>query len=181
MANTQQEAKHFGSERSAVLADQVSLPLLSSKQGIKFQYFRTIAKSRVRRYHQYMETTMTTNSLRLSLMRVTRKDLEYRVERLNVVLNRPKAAWTRIPADAGKVNMRANIGHFLLETNSPGDGWTRYTLSMIISEGGGEINVSPCCTLQEMWSFLAGVFSVLDSQFMCDGAKHTFDKYEVQS
>jgi len=32
MANTQQEAKHFGSERSAVLADQVSLPLLSSKQ-----------------------------------------------------------------------------------------------------------------------------------------------------
>jgi hypothetical protein len=111
-------------------------------------------------------------------MKITRKDLEHRIERLNAVLNRPSAGWTRsTDATTGKVSTRANIGHFLLETNSPGDGWTRYTLAMIIGEGGGEINASPCCTLQEMWSYLAGVFSVLDSVHMCDGDKHTFDKY----
>ena len=113
-------------------------------------------------------------------MRVTRKMLEARVNRLNVVLNRPVAGWTRsTDAATGKVSTRANVGHFLLETNSPGDGWTRYTLAQIISEGGGEMNVSRCCTLQEMYAYLCGVFDVLDSQFMCDGAKHTFDKMKA--
>jgi len=115
-------------------------------------------------------------------MRLTRKMLEARVDRLNVVLNRPKAGWTRTQGSNGDWNkMSANVGHFLLETNSPGDGWTRYTLAMIVSEGGGEINVSPCCNLQGMWDYLRGVFDVLDSQFMCDGAKHTFDKYESKA
>lgn len=109
-------------------------------------------------------------------MKITRNNLEHRVERLNAVLNRPAAGWTRSTDAAGKVSTRANIGHFLLETNSPGDGWTRYTLAQIVSEGGGEINVSPCCDLQGMWDYLRGVFDVLDSQFMCDGEKHTFDK-----
>lgn len=106
--------------------------------------------------------------------------LESRVKRLNAVLNRPTAGWTRISNDrtpAIHPDLRANVGHFLLETNSPGDGWTRYTLAMIMSEGGGEINVSHCCTLQEMWAYLCGVFDMLDSVHMCDGAKHTFDKY----
>jgi hypothetical protein len=115
-------------------------------------------------------------------MRVTRKMLEARVERLNAVLNRPKAGWTRTQNSNGDWNkMSANRGHFLLETNSPGDGWTRYTLAMIVSEGGGEINVSHCCTLNEMWAYLCGVFDVLDSVHMCDGDRHTFDKYEPKA
>jgi hypothetical protein len=101
--------------------------------------------------------------------------LQDRVQRLNAVLNRPGQSWTADVKNGRLIH--ANLGHFLLESNSPGDGWTRYTLAMIVGEGGGEMNVSPCCNAQEMWAYLRGVFDVLDSQFMCDGAKHTFDKY----
>jgi hypothetical protein len=117
-------------------------------------------------------------------MRVTRKMLERRVERLNAILNRPVTGWTRIPSpdnpDAElSAKLRANVGHFLLESNSPGDGWTRYTLTMIVSDGGGEINVSHCCTLQEMWAYLCGVFDVLDSMPITFNPEmpHTFAKY----
>jgi hypothetical protein len=117
-------------------------------------------------------------------MRVTRKMLESRVERLNAMLNRPATGWTRVPSpnnpDAElSSKLRANVGHFLLESNSPGDGWTRYTLTMIVSVGGGELNVSHCCTLQEMHAYLCGVFDVLDSMpitFNPD-MPHTFAKY----
>lgn len=48
---------------------------------------------------------------------------------------------------------------------------------MLVGEHGGEINVSPSCTAQEMHTYLRGVFDVLDSHMMCDGGKHTFDKW----
>ena len=110
-------------------------------------------------------------------MRITRKMLNDRIDRLNAILNRPRAAWTRL-AEAAKdgSNMRSNDGHFLLSSYSPGDGWTRYRLNVIVGERGGEMEISPSCTAQEMWTYLRGVFDVLDSQFMCDGGKHTFDK-----
>jgi hypothetical protein len=112
-------------------------------------------------------------------MRISRAMLSARVDRLNAVLNRPAAGWTRLAeVTGGRVTMRANIGHFVLESYSPGDGWTRYTLSMLVNDGGGQMNVSPCCTLQEMWVYLRGVFDVLDSVHMCDGDKHTFDTYK---
>jgi len=105
-------------------------------------------------------------------MRITRKMLQSRVDRLNVVLNRPSTAWTRLekPAKDGH-NMRSNEGHFLLDSNSPGDGWTRYSLACIVGENGGQTNVSPTCNAQEMWVFLRGVFDVLDSEYT-----HNFDK-----
>ncbi len=102
--------------------------------------------------------------------------LDDRVRRLNISLNRPQTAWTRNEnAEQGKVNMVANSGHLFLETCSPGDGWTRYTLTEIVGESGGESNVSPTCNAQEMWAYLRGVWDVLDSEYT-----HRFDK-AVQS
>lgn len=109
-------------------------------------------------------------------MRITRKMLQSRVDNLNRVLNRPASGWTRIEKD-GRNLSHANLGHFLLDSYSPGDGWTRYRLAMICSDGGGQIEVSPCCTAQEMWTYMRGVFDVLDSVFMCDGGNQTFTKY----
>jgi hypothetical protein len=99
--------------------------------------------------------------------RITRSFLQARVDRLNKVLNRPATAWTRLPADTKfkPLVMRANVGHFQLDSNSPGDGWTRYTLSLIVSEGGGETNCSRCLTASEMSAYLQGVFDVLDSEY----------------
>jgi hypothetical protein len=71
--------------------------------------------------------------------------------------------------------MKANVGHLFLETNSPGDGWTRYKLVQIMNEGGGENNLSPTCTVQEMWTYLRGVFDVLDSEYT-----HNFDKLKKE-
>jgi hypothetical protein len=101
-------------------------------------------------------------------MRITRKMLESRVHRLNIVLNRPIEGWTR---DEKRHAIRSTEGHFLLDSNSPGDGWTRYTLSCIVGENGGQTNVSPTCTAQEMWTYLREVFDVLDSEY-----SHNFDK-----
>jgi hypothetical protein len=113
-------------------------------------------------------------------MRITRAMLNARIERLNVILNRPATAWTRIPRNPKSLipaeRMVSNEGHFTLDSYAPGDGWVRYTLSMIVGENGGQINVSPSCTAVEMAIYLRGVFDVLDSVFMCDGGKHTFDK-----
>jgi len=95
--------------------------------------------------------------------------LQSRVDRLNIVLNRPKTAYTLKENVGGKVYL-PNDGHFKLDTNSPGDGWTRYALAMML-ESGGETNVSPTCTAQEMWTYLRGVFDVLDSEYT-----HNFDK-----
>lgn len=101
-------------------------------------------------------------------MRITKRLLRDRVQRLNVVLNRPAQAYTCDP-QSGHI-IHANAGHFLLECNSPGDGWTRYTLAMML-QTSGETNVSPTLNAQEMWAYLRGAFDVLDSQYT-----HNFDK-----
>jgi hypothetical protein len=92
-------------------------------------------------------------------MRVTRQALRARVEQLNKILNRPAEAYTT--NEKGRI-LHANAGHFILEVNAPGDGWTRYTLAMML-ESSGETNVSPCLNGQEMWAYLRGVFDVLNS------------------
>lgn len=130
-----------------------------------------------------MERTSTPNSnVRLiterkeETVRITRSALQSRIDRLNVVLNRPKTAWTKLEKTRPDgSNMRSNEGHFLLSSYSPGDGWTRYTLSCIVGENGGETTISPTCTAQEMWTYLRGIFDVLDSEYT-----HNFDK-AVQS
>lgn len=80
---------------------------------------------------------------------------------LNAVLGRPSAAWTK---DATGKYLRSNEGHFLLDVYSPGDGWTRYKLSCIVGESGGEREISHSCTASELWEYLNGIFAVLDSQ-----------------
>lgn len=107
-------------------------------------------------------------------MRITRAILQSRVDRLNVVLNRPKTAYTKQPKPTktpGSVayTLTPNHGHFLLDTNSPGDGWTRYHLAMML-ESGGETNVSHGCNAQEMFAYLRGVLDVLDTVYT-----HQFD------
>lgn len=97
--------------------------------------------------------------------RTTKAMLNSRVDRLNVVLNRPKTAYTR---DSEK-RLHPNGGHFLLEGNNPGDGWTRYGLYEML-ESGGQSNVSPTLNASEMWAYLRGVFDVLDSEYT-----HRFD------
>jgi hypothetical protein len=107
-------------------------------------------------------------------MKITKAILRERVDRLNLILNRPRDTWS---PDAPEKPHKSNDGHFFLDTYTPGDGWTRYTLSVIVGSGGGQMNVSPGCTAQEMHAYLRGVFDMLDSVFMCDGGKHTFDKW----
>lgn len=113
-------------------------------------------------------------------MRITRKMLQLRVDNLNRILNRPQTGWARIERDGHNVS-QAKLGHFLLDIWAPGDGWARYRLSMICTEGGGQIDISPCCTAQEIWAYLRGVFDVLDSVHMCDGGKQTFSKYKPEA
>lgn len=105
-------------------------------------------------------------------MRITRQMLQARIDRLNEVLGRPKESWTR---DGNGKYLRSNEGHFLLDTNSPGDGWTRYRLSQIVGESGGERTISSSCTGPELWEYLQGVFAVLDSQ-MYHGDNGNFSK-----
>ncbi len=93
--------------------------------------------------------------------------LQSRVDRLNVVLNRPATAWTR---NEDKT-LVSNEGHFLLDSNSPGDGWTRYSLSQIVGKNGGQGCQSSTFNAQEMWAYLGGVFDVLDTEYT-----HRFDK-----
>lgn len=94
-------------------------------------------------------------------MKITRKMLQERIARLNVVLGRPAEAWSK---DGNGKYLRSNEGHFLLDTYSPGDGWTRYKLMQIVGESGGEREISHSCTASELWEYLNGVFAVLDSQ-----------------
>jgi len=96
-------------------------------------------------------------------MRITRAILQSRVDRLNAVLNRPKTAYTKVVHGGGKTYI-PNDGHFKLDTNSPGDGWTRYHLAMML-ESGGETNASHGCNAQEMFAYLRGVMDVLDSVY----------------
>ena len=101
-------------------------------------------------------------------MRITRAILQSRVERINAVLNRPKTAYTLVE-DAGGKTYLPNDGHFKLDSHSPGDGWTRYHLAMML-ESGGEVNVSHGCNAQEMFAYLRGVLDVLDTIYT-----HRFD------
>jgi hypothetical protein len=101
-------------------------------------------------------------------VRITRSILQSRVDRLNVVLNRPKTAYTKVEHVGGKTYL-PNDGHFKLDCNSPGDGWTRYHLAMML-ESGGETNVSHGCNAQEMFAYLRGVLDVLETVYT-----HRFD------
>lgn len=111
-------------------------------------------------------------------MRITRSVLQSQVDRLNEVLNRPRTGWTK-QTKHGVAALVSNEGHFLLDTSSPGDGWTRYTLSEIVGKNGGQRNISPCCNLQEMWNYLRGVFDVLDS--VHSGNVDTFHKKDART
>lgn len=101
-------------------------------------------------------------------MRVTKNMLRERVATLNRLLHRQDDAWTVHAVT--QAPLHSNPGHLMLDANSPGDGWTRYTLSVVVGENGGETNISPTLNAQEMWAYLQGVFAVLDT-----GYTHHFD------
>ena len=105
-------------------------------------------------------------------MRITRSILQSRVDRLNAVLNRPKTAYRKV-VNVGGTTYHPNDGHFKLDCNSPGDGWTRYHLAMML-ESGGETNVSHGCNAQEMFAYLRGVLDVLDTVYT-----HQFDVHAL--
>jgi len=92
-------------------------------------------------------------------MRVTRKYLEEQVRLLNVRLNRPTAYWNA-------AEKSACVGHLMLDTNSPGDGWTRYRLAEVISAGGGQNTITgwAAYTAQEMAAYLSGIHDALDNR-----------------
>jgi hypothetical protein len=102
-------------------------------------------------------------------VRITRAILCDRVERINKALNRPATAYTKVETIGGKTYL-PNDGHFKLDVNSPGDGWTRYTLATTL-ESGGETNVSRTFNALEMFAYLSGVMDVLDTYYT-----HRFDK-----
>jgi hypothetical protein len=101
-------------------------------------------------------------------MRITRKILQNRVDRLNAILNRPETAYRKVE-NVGGTTYLPNDGHFKLDSNSPGDGWTRYHLATML-ESGGEHNVSHGCNGQEMYAYLRGTLDVLDTVYT-----HYFD------
>jgi hypothetical protein len=103
--------------------------------------------------------------------RITRAILSDRVGRINKILNRPATAYTKV-VNVGGSTYLPNDGHFKLDINSPGDGWTRYTLAMML-DSGGETNVSRTFNAQEMFAYLSGVMDVLDTYYT-----HRFDKKE---
>ena len=101
-------------------------------------------------------------------MKITRAILQDRVERINKMLNRPATAYRKVENVGGKTYL-PNDGHFKLDINSPGDGWTRYALAMML-ESGGETNVSRTFNAQEMYAYLSGVMDVLETSYT-----HRFD------
>lgn len=93
-------------------------------------------------------------------MRVTRKDCERMIERLNVRLGRPVEHWTK-QADG---TLSGNIGHIGLDITSPGDGVTRYHVYEVSSVTGGENNLRnlACLGVKELYEFLCGIEVGLD-------------------
>jgi len=110
----------------------------------------------------------------------TRKRVEWKVQRLNAMLNRPMQAYTfELTDDGTRKILHANVGHFLLSTWAPGDGWTRYTLSEIVNVNGGESNVTASLNIAEMHAYLSAILDVLNSQeYTCTSTGFTtFAKY----
>ena len=87
-------------------------------------------------------------------MRVTRKQCENMIERMNKQLGRPTEHWTE---QDGKVV--GNIGHIGLDITSPGDGVTRYHVYEVSSVTGGENNLRnlACLGTSELYEFLCGI------------------------
>lgn len=95
-------------------------------------------------------------------MRISRSVLASMTQRLNSHLGRPTQAWASDP-QTGHL-LRSNDGHLHLHVCSPGEGWTRYQLAEISGENGGVNTLSPVCTGQEMYSYLRGVWDVLEQR-----------------
>lgn len=87
--------------------------------------------------------------------RITTKDLQAVVDRINRVTNSPMESWTR-GAD-GK--LRANIGNYHLDSAYSG-----YGLCRMMNEGGGVTSVLPGFVpkreiYEKMHAFLRGIYA----------------------
>jgi hypothetical protein len=81
-------------------------------------------------------------------MKVTRKMLEAQIAFLNRNLNRP--------AEYMEPSARCNVRHFHLGANSPGDGWTRYSLLETVNEGGA-VHEHFHGNGQDLYAYLRGI------------------------
>lgn len=85
--------------------------------------------------------------------RITQKDLEYLVKRINEVTDSPMKSWTQ----TGKGRFTANVGNYHLDYAYGG-----VKLGRMVSEGGGVTNISDMGfgTKRELYNwmraFLAG-------------------------
>ena len=93
-------------------------------------------------------------------MKITRSTLKTNCEVLNRRLNRPTAAWTR---NADK-SLTANVGHLFIQSNAPGDGWTRYQVCEMM-EHGGVNTLSMVGTASEILFDLRALLESTDGRF----------------
>ena len=89
-----------------------------------------------------------------SEMRVTRKMLGNMLAQISRRLGAPPHEW-----EGSAPQATCNVGALLLEASSPGDGWTRYQLGVICSEGGGQtdLGTSRGWNAAEAFAYLRGV------------------------
>ncbi len=87
-------------------------------------------------------------------MRITRKQCENMIERMNKQLGRPTEHWTKCAS-----GVEGNIGHIGLDVHNPGDGVTRYHVYEVTSKTGGENNLRnlACLGTSELYEFLCGI------------------------
>lgn len=93
-------------------------------------------------------------------MRITRKNLENLCGVVNRRLNRPETAWTKTTD-----KLTANVGHIHVTGWAPGDGWTRYQVCEVVSDGGGITTISHVGTSHEIFYYLRGVLDALDQRY----------------
>ena len=72
-------------------------------------------------------------------MRIARAHLDAKVETINRITGSPLTGWERV----GDRNV-ARIGHYTISSHAPGDRYgTRYSLTRIMNDGGGETTIIP--------------------------------------
>jgi hypothetical protein len=80
-------------------------------------------------------------------MRVSKKQLEDRVDAINLLVNLEKKIWFK-DSDG---NLKSREGMFKLDISNGG-----YQLTKIVNDGGGETDLTPRMSARELFYFLQG-------------------------
>ena len=90
------------------------------------------------------------------MQRITEKQLEYLVERINTVTGNPLKSWVQVTEQSGKVRNVAQIGNYHLD-------WAYGSVMLVQMDnaGGGIHTITGRCTKREcydqMQAFLRGI------------------------